>query len=198
VLGVHTEPGPTEPWSGSVRIERAGASAMVIRVTENLPPPGMTHDGGLSLERGARISAPLAVSSARACDQQSAAREPTHPACQRVPVARPRPGAPLAPPASTHTSGQPPATPRVGKTVSILVFVVNRRRRFRVSCTSSSPVHRWGMRKEITQVRFVMAEGSSIRHPPGLERPKTSFRRRESERCRQRLARGSPCLRTTP
>src|SRR5215218_2502633 len=67
-------------------------------------------DGRLSFEGGDRISAPLAMSSARARDQQSAARESTHQPCQQVPLATPRPGARLAP---TTAALWPPRGSRV-------------------------------------------------------------------------------------
>jgi hypothetical protein len=52
------------------------------------------------------------VSSARARDQQSAARELTHQRCQHVPVATPRPGAPLGPTADVLRPRRAPTAPR--------------------------------------------------------------------------------------
>jgi hypothetical protein len=108
------------PWPGSVYEQSIGAGAEAIRGRgravetwrppptswpHRTPPPSRGLDDGIPFRcgEGGRISAPRAVSSARAHDQRSAARDDKHQPCHRVP------DAPSHPKIATRISPRPPA-----------------------------------------------------------------------------------------
>jgi hypothetical protein len=82
--------------SGSpLACERELTPTLWRSASHRTPPPSWGLDDGIPFRcgEGGRITAPLAVSSARVRDQQCAARDQLHQPCQRVPVATPCLGA---------------------------------------------------------------------------------------------------------